>query len=765
MTIQLTVRGEKRVEAPVESAAMASSDFPRLLELLLASVLYTVVIAATTLPLVTQFNRVLPLSGPDGLQHLWVMNWYQDCLENERLPWNCERIQYPTTTPFGRFTPLHIQSLAYILLSQVFSNDTLIYNLIWLIAQVTTGLGVYSLSWYLSRSQLSALFAGLVTVVSTPIRNHSYGHLELITLGAVPFFLVCWIRYIRIPSWSRLASALGTYALVSMSAAYFALFSIFPATLYVVLFVRNLIKERLWGELRKLVGSVSLFSFFSFLILLLLFSSQVWALVHGLELSRSRFEYDTYRAPLWSYFVPMPDQLLGGFYPFDFYEASGHGTHAVELCSYLGLVTIVLLHTARKNRSRALSEQYCWLSLVAMVVLSLGPFIDIGEFRISLPAEWLWDVFPPIRMTRVPARFNLFAVVFASVLAGVGMKHTLASRRGVRRSILFTIISLVAVADLTRRPFYTETLRPIPAGYAQLLEDDPDASFLEIPHFDSGANRIMATSAYWQSIHGGFTSGGYAGHLNQPYNQEIYAASPFRIDLMQQPSYLSDPNNASFELVRSTTFDGYMWLYLSAHDFDYVAIHRWPGATDGIPVHLEPLLNRYRDSIIVENEELVVLDRRQLPSPDQAVMLPTKGWSHRWKLNGQTYCKVSPAAEIVVYNPDPEQILAIAFEVASIGSNHQVRLMFEDYVLGEWTIGRRESDLLVFSDHFQLPSGVSTLRLVSEAIEPNVDQDDRRKDKYGFHVAATCLQLISDDRSMVGESRMTEVEQPVSTLR
>ena len=56
-----------------------------------------------------------------------------------------------------------------------------------------------------------------------------------------------------------------------------------------------------------------------------------------------------------------------------------------------------------------------------MVVLSWGSQLQVGPARIGLPAGWLYGVFPPFHLIRVPARFNLFAAVCAAVPASAAL--------------------------------------------------------------------------------------------------------------------------------------------------------------------------------------------------------------------------------------------------------------------------------------------------------------------------------------------------------
>ena len=54
----------------------------------------------------------------------------------------------------------------------------------------------------------------------------------------------------------------------------------------------------------------------------------------------------------------------------------------------------------------------------------------------------------------------------------------------------------------------------MPACYAVIRKADPDATFVDVPQFNSGAFQLPSLCTYWQSIHGGKTSAGYTAFLN-----------------------------------------------------------------------------------------------------------------------------------------------------------------------------------------------------------------------------------------------------------
>ena len=194
---------------------------------------YLVCLAIATWPRVLSFRSCLP-ERFDSLQHLWIMRWYKTCLLEGRPVFVCPEIQHPIGAPLGNFSSLHLQALLYLPLSLATANDALCYNLIWLFGLLTTGLGTYVLIWYVLRDRACAAFGGMLAMLNTPLLMHAHAHLELIYVGGFPLFLVAWMRFVDRPGRARLVLAALGYLVLAMSAAYFLVFAIFPAALYVV---------------------------------------------------------------------------------------------------------------------------------------------------------------------------------------------------------------------------------------------------------------------------------------------------------------------------------------------------------------------------------------------------------------------------------------------------------------------------------------------------------------------------------------------------
>src|SRR5438128_4294551 len=150
-----------------EGPANASGWYGR--TLLGVFVFYGICVFCATYPALLTSTTRLAGSRCDPLQGLWLMRWYKHCLLHGQSPLHCKEIQYPAGAPLGNFSPLHFQTLLYVPISLISSNDVLCYNAIWFFNLCFTGLGTFVLVWYVLRDRACACLGGLLAMLSGPM--------------------------------------------------------------------------------------------------------------------------------------------------------------------------------------------------------------------------------------------------------------------------------------------------------------------------------------------------------------------------------------------------------------------------------------------------------------------------------------------------------------------------------------------------------------------------------------------------------------------
>lgn len=682
---------------------------------------YLAALVAATWPYAPHAFDELPSVG-DPLQHLRVMRWYKECLLDGRSPLLCPGLQYPTGAPIGNFSPLHIQSFLYITFSFFLDNDILCYNLIWLTGFLTTGLATHALALHVLGDRAGALIAGLLAMLSGPMMVHSHAHTELIYVGGFPLFLLAWMRFVDCSGWRSLGWALGAYTLLAMCAAYFAVFAVFPATLYLLwrFRARGAIPWIDWS--RRRVAWLLAFSLFSLALLGLLYAPQLWSHARGFSAVRPRSEFEHYGMSWWAYLVPSPGHPLWNWLPFDPHGAAGV---TGEGMGYLGLVTLALLHRAAVLRLNFREAGFWWSSTFLLLVLSLGAGLSYEGRVWDLPSGWLRDHFPPFRLIRVPARFKLLVPVCAGVIAGAAWSdlRSRVSNRGLWRLISALVLTL-AVFDLAHVPYHSIKVPRLPHAYVWLREHDPNAVWLEAPQVGSGdATEFHAWTTYWQGEHGGVSTVGYSGQQNRRVDNLATWSSPFFGEYLRglEPAALDRPTH--IDVVWDADFLSYTWLYLKVHQFRYLIFHRW---LDDFGGPLSAVSERLEASRLYDDGSIAIHDARRLPKPTAPTLLCRSGWGGRNLLPRDGFTRLAgPSAELLLYTPDSRPI-RIALRARALRRPRLVSLRTEaGDELARWTVAPN-APVIFQSPPIRLPAGLHQLRLVSDGAVP----PERLKDRF-----------------------------------
>jgi hypothetical protein len=708
-------------------------------------------VAVATYPAIPRFRSAIP-ENPDAWQHLWIMHWYKTCLLEGRSPYFCPEIQYPVGAPLGNFSPLHFQSLLFVPLSFVIASDTVCYNIVWLSGLLLTGFGTTLLAWHLVGHRGAAAFAGLLAMLSAPMMIHASAHLELVWVGWFPIFLVAWMTFVDRPSRGRLALAALGYVLVAMSAAYYMVFAVFPAVLYVLWGAARCGRRGAWPWLRCRIGWFLGMVALTLPCILVLFSGHIWALAHGFGLERSRAEFGNYGAPLWGFLAPTTRHLFGKLLGFDPYQVLGPG--APERVPYLGVATVVLLPYAAALRSGLRRASYVWLTFALLAVLALGASWKLGRWEVALPSSWLWDVFPPYRMTRVPARFALFVGVPAGVLAAAGLRDLLQRLPGrAWQAAVFAGLAVLAVGDLAMVGFPKSRIPRMPGCYAFLKEHDPKATILEVPN-DPGGTELNALCTYWQSRHRLTTSAGYSGHDNHLLDALVGNGSPFLAEDLSRPDYLAEPGKFPVPLGGPADFREYLWLYLTANRLDYVVLHRRHNGLPPEAAGLERLRTLLGDCTVYEDGSSTVLARARLGPPTHPLVLTREGFAGRNQWQGRWNCLLPRTARVVVYNPDAARELSLVLDAAPPARSRVVSLQSGTTELARWELAPGSFQECA-SAPFRLPAGLHELTLTSRAWNPGRAETAARS---GLRVARVGLETGTDP----GRAAITTRSRPES---
>jgi hypothetical protein len=532
-----------------------------------------------------------------------------------------------------------------------------------------------------------------------------------------------------------------------MCHAYYMVFAVFPAVLYVVWRAGRGSLRAMLPWLRSRLGWFAGMVGLTFPCLLVLFAGHIWTILQGANLERPRDEYDHYGAPLWGYATPSRIHYLGSLLPSDPYASLGPA--APERIPYLGLVTMALLVYAAIRRVRLQRASYIWAALVLVVAISLGSSCRIGTWDLSLPASWLWDLFPPMRMTRVPARISLLAGVFAGVLAAAGLRDLLTRLRSrTAGAALFGAVSVLAVADLAMIGFPKAPPPEMPGCYAFVKHVDPKATLLEIPYTHIAGTYLYGQCTLWQSQHRLTTSAGYTAHDNALQDRVIGPGCPFDVARLVEKDFLEDPSRCRIAPLIDVDFKQYVWLYLTAHRFDFVVLHKPAREVPEFRVGLERLERALQDCRVYEDRATIVYARSRLEPPSGLVPMTRSGWSQPNYWQGEWNWLLPRTGAVVVYNPDPDQDLVLTLDMAALRKAHPVRIRSGARILAAWEV-RPGFFQIVSSPPFRLARGLQELTIETAAWSPDDNAKSLAREKkrpYHLRVAGMKIAAIPEGR-------------------
>jgi len=420
-----------------------------------------------TWPLATDLKRSLPDTNSATIRPFEALNGRFDSARGQRPE------SIGESSPDSRdLAPFRVALDR--LIGLAIDDHILRYNLGFLALFVWAGLGTYALALHVLGDHASAILSGLAVLMSGALRFHAQGSPELLGIGWVPVTLVVWLMLFEKPAAGRVILAAITGVAVCLTAGTIALLSLPPVLILTgAEAVRFCLRSgRTPPRRRALLWS-------GLILAPMLLYINIFMVDHSLR-------ENGLRVPLWSYVIPVSGHRLAGFLPFNAYWEAGIWDHVLDIYSYLGLLTILLIHRSWTRRAEMRRPGFFWGVFGLMVLVSLGDHVWLGRVEVPLPARWLWTWSPILRRCGPPAWFHLDAVLFAAVIAGSGARHFLNgwSRRGTRLAAAAGLC-LLMVLDLALLPF------PTVRAPARFGGDRPAAS-LELA--ESGSDSAIPNS-------------------------------------------------------------------------------------------------------------------------------------------------------------------------------------------------------------------------------------------------------------------------------
>lgn len=151
-----------------------------------------------TLPLPLELGAKVP-GGGDAWQHIWNLWWVKDSVLNGQNPYHTTLLYYPDGVNLYFHTLVLTAGLIGIPLQLLGLNLIATYNLIVLSSFVLAGYSMFLLCHYLTGHKWAAVVGGIVFAYAPYHFAHVYGHMNLISIQWMPFYVLLLLKAIDTP--------------------------------------------------------------------------------------------------------------------------------------------------------------------------------------------------------------------------------------------------------------------------------------------------------------------------------------------------------------------------------------------------------------------------------------------------------------------------------------------------------------------------------------------------------------------------------------
>jgi len=395
---------------------------------------YLVLTLAMTFPLVTEFTTAIPGDGFDGWQNYWNLWWVKKALlDLGTNPFFCDYVYYPTGASLY-FHTLNVFNGLLTVPVQAVLGWTVAYNFVVVFSFVVGGYGIYLLAYRLGTGRLAAFVAGLVFTFSPYHFAHLLGHMQLISLEWLPFYVLFAVKALGPVVGQRLKSSLRSNDLwltrVGLAAVFLTLTFLCEwgyYVMYLALFTLLYAGYVAWKE-RRIWEPAARAGLIWLLFVVLTSPILVPMAVEAINTTE-------YLTPPFEQSLSLSADLLAFFTPNEMHPLWGDRAKAwserfttttSERMVFAGYVPLALGTWALwKRRQRA---GFWALSLLVFFILALGPVLHVGGQPVSvlgtalpLPYIVLYHLLPFVRLSRSISRFDVMVMLSLAMLAGLGV--------------------------------------------------------------------------------------------------------------------------------------------------------------------------------------------------------------------------------------------------------------------------------------------------------------------------------------------------------
>jgi hypothetical protein len=407
-------------------------------------------------PLPFHLGDAIP-AGTDPPHHLYILNWLLDHgLSSDRFE---GRMFHPAKNAVLR-SDLSMGTVVLVApLSPLVTEPLVRFNLANWLSLAFSGWAFCLLARSWTGSVLAGIFAGVTAVLGSHQSLH-YVHLNLLSVGWLPIFLLALDKILSGGSPGFAALAGSSFALVAASSGYYG---VAAAVIAVVFFLRAPSSKALaWGGLAVVLATLLLSPY---LVAYAGLHAEETLVRTSRELAKGSFTLSdlgsrTLLHRIWNPAVGEP--LFPGF-------------------AVLGLASLALWEGSKRERT---------LGLAALLLFWLGLGEPGGLYR-------LLALVPPFSSMRHPVTLTAVALMLLSVLAASG----LARIEKTRRALALALLGLGVLETTSPANDFFNVAPGVPPVYEAYLKLPP-GPVLEVPPYEA-TPLIWAARRGFETVNGG----------------------------------------------------------------------------------------------------------------------------------------------------------------------------------------------------------------------------------------------------------------------
>jgi hypothetical protein len=478
---------------------------------LIVSLLFLAIAIGFNFDLIRHFSSSIPgrADYTDGPFFMWNIWWVKKAILAHISPYFTSIVFYPQNVNLS-FHTLTVFFGIISFIPEYFLSLVKIYNLIYILSFIMSGLGTYLVINYLTKNKLASFLGGVIFAFTPYIFGHIYaGHLNLVNIWTLPFFVYFLYLFYENNSWKNLAFL--TFVVVAQTYIDFHyLLFMFMATIIFVIW-------RLIFDPSKIITKKNLVS--------AIIIVAVWFIVSFPLLSAT---YKTYKntnqtgatyeyTDLYNYLRPSPFHPIFGKIQSDFIDKMGFLGSKRENTVFLGytaLALAILTLIFVKNK-----EKWLWVIVfLVFFILSLGPKLQINGLAYNALPYKLLEKLPLFSSGLVASRFVVMAILSLSVLSGYFVAYM--SENIKNKKIFYALYFVLVVLILFE--FYPGRIELDPLTtspyFDKIQKENNDSSVLYA--------RPYPRTMYYQTIFDKNLLEGYLGRRVQDYYSGYYNNLP-----------------------------------------------------------------------------------------------------------------------------------------------------------------------------------------------------------------------------------------------